>query len=87
MEQHDVAWEMFDEYIARTRERVGDRYVPIALICLEAIANDDGSTDVLPEQDGLVVWPASFPIPERGPLLARLSTPYRDGTVLRDPRT
>ena len=77
------AWDTFDEYIRQARERMGDRWAPVAMICLQARDGTDGDVLLEPEKDGSVIWPASFPIPLRGPLLDRLAKPYADGAVLR----
>ena len=76
-------WDEFLGYIAAVRERMEDRWAPIGLICLQASEDGTGGVEVRPQNDGAIVWPASFPVEERGPLLARLSKPYQDGTVLR----
>ena len=77
------AWDQFEDYMRRARERLEDRYAPVALLCVEARTDDAGGTDLILWNDGVIIWPASFPVSERGPLLTRLSKPYRDGTVLR----
>jgi hypothetical protein len=76
-------WDEFEAYMRDVRARMEDRWAPIGLICLQAIADDEGMVQVLPNNDAAILWPASMPISERGPLLERLAKPYRDGTVLR----
>ena len=75
-----AAWDQFEEYIRQSRERMVDQWVPVAMICVQASTDRRGW---LLWNDGAVVWPAEFPVGERGPLLARLAKPYADGTVLR----
>jgi hypothetical protein len=76
-------WDEFLAHLVDVRARMEDQWAPIGLICLQARDDEHGEVTVLPENDGAIVWPSSFPIEERGPLLARLSKPYADGTVLR----
>ena len=77
------AWDAFERYVAQARERMQDRWVPIAMVCVQAQAAEGGGVDLMLWNDARVIWPADFPIAERGPLLARLAKPYADGTVLR----
>ena len=83
MNDHAAAWDAFERYIAEARMRLVDGWAPVGLICLQARANEDGSTDLEAEKDGAIIWPAGFPVEARGPLLLRLSKPYFDRTVLR----
>jgi hypothetical protein len=79
-------WDEFLAWIHNARPTMEDRWVPVALIALQATEHADGSVTLLPDHDATILWPASFPVEERGPLLARLAKPYQAGTVLRDPR-
>lgn len=81
---HDRAWEKFTDMMADARSRVGDTFVPLALICLQATP-DETSMDVQVEleKDQLVIWPASVPTELRGEVLLNAATPYFDGTVMR----
>lgn len=77
-------WDEFEGYMREARVRMEDRYAPIALLCLLVKPGTEGDTpEVMLYKDTAVVWPAEFPIAERGPLLARVAGPYRAGTVLR----
>ncbi len=79
-------WDEFEAYMREARLRMEDRWAPVALICLQVRPGTEGAApDVWPEKDGVILWPSSFPVPERGPLLTRLAKPYLDGTVLREP--
>lgn len=78
-------WDEFTAYLEHARARLEDRWAPVAVICLQAEShtNEDGVVNVKPWNDAAVIWPASFPVSERGPLLERLAKPYRDHTVLQ----
>lgn len=76
-------WDEFLGYITAVRARMEDGWAPVGLICLQARDTGQGEVQVLPEHDGAIVWPASFPPDQRGPLLRRLAIPYAEGTVLR----
>jgi len=84
-QQHDHSWERFQGYISDAKARVGDRFVPIGLICLQADAVEGTEHDLeaYPMKDAMIIWPAEVPIDERGPLLLRLVEPYLSGRVLR----
>jgi hypothetical protein len=80
-------WDEFLAWMAHARPTLEDRWVPVALITLQYTKDADGTVTVQPAHDATILWPATFPIDERGPLLARLVGPYREGTVLRWPET
>lgn len=77
------AWDVFLGYIAKARPRVDDRYAPVALICLQATANPDGSVDTFPDKDPIIIWPADVPVGERGDLLLHIAKMYHANRVLR----
>ena len=83
MSDNARAWDQFESYMRRARERMEDTWAPVALVCVQATSAVDGGTDLKLWNDSAVLWPADFPVKERGPLLARLAKPYADGTVLR----
>ena len=84
MADNAASWDQFMEFIRNARATMEDRYAPVALVCLQAETDTDGATELKPWNDAVLLWPAQFPVEERGPLLARISKPYRDGTVLRE---
>jgi hypothetical protein len=79
-------WDEFLAWIETARATMEDRWAPVALITLQSTENADGGVSVLPDNDATILWPATFPVDERGPLLARLARPYQAGTVLRETR-
>jgi hypothetical protein len=78
----DDAWARFLDYVRRARPEL-DGCVPVAMIFLPARSEADGSVLIDRDADGRILWPATFPIEDRGPLLAKLAKPYADGTVRR----
>jgi hypothetical protein len=77
------AWAHFKRWIDEAMPAL-DGCVPVALIAMPvAGVAADGAIDVSRDGQGRIIWPATFPVEERGPLLLRLSEPYRDGTVRR----
>ena len=80
------AWDKFMVFITDARSTMEDNWAPVALICLQASTGDDGLVELKPWNDVAGIWPASFPVAERGPLLKRIAKPYEDGTVLRSHR-
>jgi hypothetical protein len=83
MSGHADAWDQFLSWMLSARRRMEDPWVPVAVICLQADARSDGAMDLKPWNNAAVIWPAEFPVDERGPLLKRLAKPYDEGTVLR----
>jgi hypothetical protein len=77
-------WDEFLAWVARARVTMEDRWAPVALITLQYTEGEGGTVDVEPHRDAAILWPSTFPVDERGPLLARLAGPYRQGTVLRE---
>ena len=80
------AWDKFMAFITDARFTMEDKWAPVALICLQASTDADGSVELKPWNDAAGIWPASFPVAERGPLLKRMAKPYEDRTVLRSQR-
>lgn len=78
-------WDEFLGYIRDVRAQMEDQWAPVGLICLQADPGPDGSVALRVHESGAIIWPQSFPVAERGPLLERLAKPYRLGTVLRNP--
>ncbi len=77
------AWEAFLGYIEAARPAL-DGCAPVALICLPiAEADQDGALQLRKDVGARIIWPASFPVEDRGPLLLRIAEPYEDGTVRR----
>lgn len=76
-------WDEFTAMMRDARARLEDQWAPIALVCYPARQGSDGATEVRLLASGTILWPASIPVAERGPILERLAQPYRDGTVLR----
>ena len=61
-----------------------DGCAPVALICLPiAGADQDGVLQVRKDDDGRIIWPADFPVEDRGPLLAHIARRYLEGAVRR----
>lgn len=83
-QQHDHAWETFQGYIDNARASIQDTFVPVALICMQAEPGE-GPTDirVYPDKDAAIIWPADFPIGDRGLVLMNVAQPYFERTVLR----
>jgi hypothetical protein len=77
------AWERFEAWVREARPAF-DGMVPIALICLpvERIT-EDGAVEIARRGHSRILWPKTFPIEERGPLLRALAAPYSEGTVSR----
>lgn len=80
---HKDAWDKFEQYFKDARARLEDKWAPVVLICIQADDAGDGTLNFFVERDQAGIWPANFPIPERGPLLERVGKTYRAGQVLR----
>jgi hypothetical protein len=77
------AWKMFHRWIDEAIPAL-DGCAPIALICLPIDRIDaDGAVQINIEGEGRIIWPKDVPVADRGPLLARLAEPYRQGTMQR----
>lgn len=80
---NEAAWDAFERYIADARKRMEDKWAPVALICVQATTDADNESHLKLWDDAAMVWPATFPIKERGRLLKRMAKSYGDHTVLR----
>lgn len=78
-------WEEFEHWIAHIRARMEDGWAPVALVCLQAREDGDGAVDVCLDKDAAVLWPATLPQADRGPLLGRIAATYQANQVLRWP--
>jgi len=77
-----VAWERFKQWIEDAQGAL-DGCVPVALIAMRASVDEQGNIDVQLHADGRIIWPKTFPVEARGPLLEQLARPYRLGKVTR----
>ena len=71
------AWEQFKRWIDTARPAL-DGCAPVTLIAMPIERVDaDGAVQVRVHADGRIIWPADFPIEDRGPLLEQLARAYR----------
>jgi len=80
------AWDEFIRYVRDAQKRLQDKWAPVALVAVQAETGPDHATQLRLWDDAAILWPAEFPVDERGPLLVRIAKPYKDGTVLRTER-
>jgi len=76
--------EAFQHFIAWIKDAMAglDGCVPVAFICMPVErVHADGGIDVRRDGDGRIIWPASFPVADRGPLLAGLARGYAAGAA------
>lgn len=85
-----MAWAQFERYMAEAQPSL-DGCVPVALVCLPVEGIDpDGAIRVVAMDQAAhprLLWVATFPVTERGPLLGRLAVSYMRGDALLDPKS
>lgn len=77
------AWDWMLKAMASTQASVGDRYVPVCVVCVQIADDDRGELSVDLDKDHLLLWPAAFPTELRGSTLETCAAPYRVNRVLR----
>lgn len=75
-------WDTFLSFVAHARPKIEDRWVPVAMICLQVQQTEDGNIESAPSADACILWPASVPMDQRRAILADLAARY-EGTIIQ----
>lgn len=81
----DEVWDEFEQVLRSVRERLSERWIPVAMLCLQAEEGDDdrGGLKVHLKSEATMVWGRGFPDSQRATVLDHMAKQYEKGTILR----